>query len=177
LDPDADGLTNGQEYLHSCDPQVADTDGDGYPDGEAVAKGINPHQLLRTPVFVSQSGDNSDGSSWAKAFYTLQPALAKAAAEHKDVWVAAEDFPLVQTANVGMHTGVYGGFPIRDTPRFRDRDEAARGTVLRGNGLQISAFTCSGVWDVRINGFTMTDFAGTVSGAEATIMPAVLSCA
>ncbi len=163
-DPDTDELANGQEYLHSCDPHAADTDGDGYPDGEAVEKGINPHQILRAPVFVSQSGDNSDGSSWAKAFYTLQPALTKAAEEHRDVWVAAEDFPLVQPANVGMHTGVYGGFPIRDNPRFRDRDEAGRGTVLRGNGLQISALTCSSVWDVRINGFTMTDFAGTVGG-------------
>jgi hypothetical protein len=161
LDPDVDELTSGQEYRHSCDPKAADTDGDGYLDGDAVTRGINPHQLLRAPVFVSQSGDNSDGSSWAKAYTSLPPALAKAAAERKDVWVAAEDFVLTETANVGSHTGVYGGFPIRDTPRFRDRDEAVRGTVLRGEGAEISAFTCSGVWDVRINGFTLTGFAGS----------------
>ena len=36
-DPDVDGLTNLQEYQQGTDPCVADTDGDGYPDGQESA--------------------------------------------------------------------------------------------------------------------------------------------
>ena len=38
-----DGLTDGAEtFLHRTDPGVADTDGDGMPDGWEVAYGLNP---------------------------------------------------------------------------------------------------------------------------------------
>jgi hypothetical protein len=42
-DPDVDGLTNLQEYQQGTNPCVADTDGDGYPDGQeaALAQGGN----------------------------------------------------------------------------------------------------------------------------------------
>ncbi len=36
-DPDGDGLTNGDEYLHHTDPRAEDTDGDGLSDGDEVA--------------------------------------------------------------------------------------------------------------------------------------------
>jgi hypothetical protein len=41
-DPDHDGLSNLQEYLHNTNPTNADTDGDGMPDGWEVAHGLNP---------------------------------------------------------------------------------------------------------------------------------------
>ncbi|MEO6876423.1 MAG: fibronectin type III domain-containing protein [Opitutaceae bacterium] len=41
-DPDGDGLTNIQEYIHGTDPRNADTDGDGISDGQEVALGLNP---------------------------------------------------------------------------------------------------------------------------------------
>ena len=41
-DPDADGLTNAQEFSRGSDPCVADTDGDGIADGAEVALGSNP---------------------------------------------------------------------------------------------------------------------------------------
>ncbi len=40
-DPDRDGLANWQEKLYKTDPRTADTDGDGYLDGEEVASGYD----------------------------------------------------------------------------------------------------------------------------------------
>ena len=42
FDDDADGLTNAQEALWGTDPNRADTDGDGFLDGEEVANNHNP---------------------------------------------------------------------------------------------------------------------------------------
>lgn len=41
-DPDGDNLTNAEERFYGTDPQKADTDGDGYKDGEEVRSGYNP---------------------------------------------------------------------------------------------------------------------------------------
>ncbi|MFH1564273.1 MAG: hypothetical protein ABIC82_00250, partial [bacterium] len=42
LDPDNDGLTNSQEKIYKTDPNVPDTDKDGYKDGDEVKNGFNP---------------------------------------------------------------------------------------------------------------------------------------
>jgi hypothetical protein len=41
-DPDADGLTNAQEFQKFTDPNNPDTDADGMSDGEEVFAGTNP---------------------------------------------------------------------------------------------------------------------------------------
>lgn len=41
-DPDRDSLTNRDEYYLGTNPLKADTDGDGYDDGEEVVNGYNP---------------------------------------------------------------------------------------------------------------------------------------
>jgi hypothetical protein len=41
-DPDADGLTNIQEYSKGTNPHNSDTDGDGLKDSDEVARGTNP---------------------------------------------------------------------------------------------------------------------------------------
>lgn len=41
-DPDGDNLTNAEERFYGTDPQKADSDDDGYKDGEEVRAGYNP---------------------------------------------------------------------------------------------------------------------------------------
>ena len=41
-DPDQDGLTNAEEGFYGTDSEKADTDGDGFKDGEEVRAGYNP---------------------------------------------------------------------------------------------------------------------------------------
>lgn len=45
VDQDGDGLSLYKEYIYLTDPINPDTDGDGVPDGEEVAKGQNPRGL------------------------------------------------------------------------------------------------------------------------------------
>ncbi|MBI2625574.1 hypothetical protein HY442_01365 [Candidatus Parcubacteria bacterium] len=41
-DSDEDGLANAKEFVYATDPLRADTDGDGYPDGNEVDNGYDP---------------------------------------------------------------------------------------------------------------------------------------
>lgn len=41
-DPDLDGLTNLEEYKYGTDPTHADTDNDGFKDGDEVSRNFNP---------------------------------------------------------------------------------------------------------------------------------------
>ena len=42
LDDDNDGLSNSQEIIYKTNPEISDTDGDGYSDGEEVLGGYDP---------------------------------------------------------------------------------------------------------------------------------------
>ncbi len=55
LDPDNDGLSNLEEYLHGTDPLDPDTSGDGIPDGWKVHWGLDP--LDPSDALEDWSGD------------------------------------------------------------------------------------------------------------------------
>lgn len=90
-DPDADGLTNEQEYAAGSNPGGSDTDGDGTPDGGEVLGGSDPNDasdggegpnssnvLYVMLKFGDHSCHNSD--TWAMKFgdvtYSFPDALA-----------------------------------------------------------------------------------------------------
>lgn len=49
-DNDLDGLTALQEYRYDTDPQKADTDGDGFPDGQEITDGTDPTDIVECPA-------------------------------------------------------------------------------------------------------------------------------
>ena len=52
-DADNDDLSNLQEMQHGTNPLIADTDGDGWPDGVEVADGKDPLDPKSKPMYVS----------------------------------------------------------------------------------------------------------------------------
>jgi outer membrane protein assembly factor BamB len=67
-DPDADDLTNLEEFTQGTDPTAADTDRDGSTDGDEVAAGANPKSPVSFPPPATSNGGGggcavSDGLS------------------------------------------------------------------------------------------------------------------
>jgi predicted RNase H-like HicB family nuclease len=90
-------------------------------------------------VDADATGGANNGSSWADAYTTLQPALA-AAASGDEIWVAAGTYKPTdgadRTASFAMKNGVaiYGGFdPSVGDLDWEDRDSEANATILSGD--------------------------------------------
>ncbi len=94
-------------------------------------------QRCRLYVSAANGDDGFDGSSWTKAFYSIHTALAAAAPNECEVWVAegtyrpsATDDPS-EMYNLPHGVHFYGGFA--GTERLlSERDLAAHPTVLTG---------------------------------------------
>jgi len=59
-DIDNDGLTNLEEYQYGTHPKNWDTDGDGYSDGEEVAKGSDPLNPNSVPAIAGDLDNDGD---------------------------------------------------------------------------------------------------------------------
>ena len=83
-------------------------------------------------VFV-KSGSSGDGSSWSKAFGSIQQAINSAVQKRADVWVAKGVYKSDSTAVVFLKPNVnlYGGFAGNETS-MTVRDTAKNPTVLDG---------------------------------------------
>jgi len=115
---------------------------------------------------VALNGDNSDGTTWAKAYTSLQPAIDAAAAAviggapYCEVWVKGGTYAIYQSARtdtVTMKEGVrvYGGFAGTETART-DRDWVVNETILDGLDQSYHVVTATGLADAVLNGFTVT---------------------
>lgn len=101
----------------------------------ALACGIC-HPASANTVYVNKNatGSTHDGTSWAKAFLTVQAGI-NAAVAGDEVWVAASTPAApAYVENITMKSGValYGGFAGTETQR-NQRNWAANVTILDGN--------------------------------------------
>lgn len=72
-DTDADGLPDWQEVLYGTDPNVADSDGDGISDGEAVRRGLLTPTSLSTQIPQDPIGEEDiPGEAPAPGSFTEQ---------------------------------------------------------------------------------------------------------
>jgi predicted outer membrane repeat protein len=117
-------------------------------------------------VYVSAAGNNSTGASWATAFNSMQPAIDAAAGAGTDVWVAAGTYPIDTSIELRSDVAVYGGFPSVGNPGLIDRDPVTYTTTLNGLGLAKHVVYCSGVSNVRLDGFTIRAGAASGTGSD-----------
>ncbi len=116
-------------------------------------------------VYVSASGDNTTGNSWATAYNSVQAGV-DAATAGEDVWVAAGVYPVSSPVELHSQVAVYGGFPQTGNPVFGDRDPTAFVTTLDGQGAVPHVLSCNGVSNIRVDGFTITGGNTSGSGAD-----------
>lgn len=86
-------------------------------------------------LYVSPSGDNSDGQSWATAFTSLQSATTGTLVNDSDdlfvVWVAAGTYLEGQTVLINSRCQLYGGFDGTETS-IDQRDISNNQTIIDG---------------------------------------------
>jgi hypothetical protein len=99
-DPDNDDLTNLQEMQHGTNPLVADTDGDGWPDGVEVADGKDP----------------LDPKSKPRVVITATPGSSVVFPSSDNIGTTGGPFALASPPAIvafpGLDTGGTGGVPV-----------------------------------------------------------------
>jgi len=116
-----------------------------------------------TVVYVDSGATGAgDGTSWADAYTSVQPALDAAAAGDQ-VWVAAGTY--VENITLKDAVALYGGLAGTEDPAnfaLADRDFTAHETILDGNQVgSVVTIPLDAIERTRIDGFTITNGIGT----------------
>lgn len=135
-----------------------DIDGQARVQGSAVDMGADESAgatwIVPTPVVrVSPAGDDTDGSTWAKAKKTVTGGIAKAASTGGEVWVAQATYleHILPTAFVYL----YGGFAGGETNRAQ-RNSSAHPSILDGGGVApVVYYRNAGYRVSALDGFTV----------------------
>jgi hypothetical protein len=105
-------------------------------------------------LYVSASGDGSDGTSWERAFATVSEALVVAVTDDA-VWVKSGTYH--EALNLKGGVGIYGGFAgMEGEDEFDLRDWQANTTIIDASGFGRSVVTAHDVTSVTVDGFTVT---------------------
>jgi hypothetical protein len=113
-------------------------------------------------VRVSPTGDDSDGSTWAKAKKTVTGGIARAASTGGEVWVAQGRYTerIYPTAFVYL----YGGFAGNETSRM-GRSPSAHPAILDGGGVApVVYYRNAGYRVSALDGFTVQGGGNYTSG-------------
>lgn len=125
--------------------------------------GATPAFAPRVVRVKSSGNDAHDGSSWELAKLTVQAGIdAVSDAGGGEVWVAAGTYSQRITLKAGAH--VCGGFAGTESDRDQ-RDRLVNVTILDGAAGGSVVTAVSGQRVSRIDGFTIRNGSGTVSGS------------
>lgn len=173
-DSDGDGLDDDDEInTHFTDPAAYDTDGDSISDGDENTNGTDP--LIKAAVYVSASGDNSTGISWATALHSMSAAISQAGSTSRDVWIATGTYSVASTITVPDGVNLYGGFPDSGDPDFAQRDPDSSPTSLDGENTAAPILTYTGRIELEIDGVTFKNADGEYGGAISLLDRAILT--
>jgi hypothetical protein len=157
LQPDSPCVDAGSTIL--APGTWADIDGQARIQGAAVDMGADESDgtvwNVPTPVVrVSPLGDDTDGSTWAKARRSVTNAIAQAAQTGGEVWVAQGTY--TERIRPSAFVYLHGGFAGTETNRGQS-DPAAHPTALDGGGLApVVYFRNAGYRVSALDGFTVT---------------------
>ncbi|MBN1514391.1 MAG: right-handed parallel beta-helix repeat-containing protein, partial [Phycisphaerae bacterium] len=131
----------------------------------SLIAGFTP-AAAQTVIFVDASATGAgNGSSWADAYTSVQPAL-NAAQPGDQVWVAAGTY--VENITLALGVGLYGGFVGDENPAtfdLADRDFPVNETILDGNqGGSVVTAPSGATETTRIDGFTIRNGYGDYGG-------------
>lgn len=135
-----------------------DIDGEARVQGNAVDIGADESTgatwNIPTPVVrVSAAGDDSDGSTWAKAKQTVAGGIATAATTGGEVWVAQGTYS--GQIKPPAFVWLYGGFAGDESNRAQ-RNPAAHPTILDGGGVApVVYYRNAGYKISALDGFTV----------------------
>jgi hypothetical protein len=80
------------------------------------------------------SGSSCDGTSWSKAFKTLQKGLEAAKEDGKAIWFAEGNYNVDSVFMIGMGTEIRGGFAGEDGETLESRKGDINNVAITGNG-------------------------------------------
>lgn len=104
-------------------------------------------------VRVSPAGDDTDGSTWAKAIRSVTNGLARAAQTGGELWVAQGTY--AEHLRPPAFVNLYGGFAGNETNRAA-RSPAAHPTILDGGGVAPVVYYRNAGYRVgALDGFTV----------------------
>jgi hypothetical protein len=135
-----------------------DIDGEARAQGGVVDIGADESAgatwRVPTPVVrVSPAGDDTDGSSWAKAKRTVAGGIATASAAGGEVWVAQGTY--AEHIQPPAFVRLYGGFAGGETNRAQ-RNPSAHPTILDGSGVApVVYYRNAGYRVSALDGFTV----------------------
>lgn len=126
-------------------------------------------QVATAQVFLSKSGDNTTGTSWATALHSLSTAVTQAQSSATDVWIAADTYTVSSTVSVPTGVNIYGGFPATGNPGFGDRNADTYRTILDGTDVTWRILVYDGSTYAKIEGITFANVDGYSGGGISVV--------
>ena len=117
-------------------------------------------------VFVSPAGNNSDGSSWANAFNSVEAGVAAANAQSKELWIANGTYAIAAAIQLYSSMVIYGGFPQASKTTLGTRDPINFPSTLDAGTNNGGIFDLESLDSVIIDGLTFDK--GSVDQVEVT---------